>query len=123
LNTLATLDLPIEEIREIIKEARKIMTVKEKTVTELYKLGKKYKIFCISNMSHKSWDIVKQNSFVSAFKDVVISAQVKHIKPEIEIYQKALKQFNIIPEESVFIDDLKENIYCCRTTGDYRYFI
>ena len=41
------LNLPIDEINMIIKEARKIMTVKEKTVTELNKLSKKYRLFCI----------------------------------------------------------------------------
>lgn len=112
------LSLTKEEIRIIIAEARKIMTLKTKTYTELKRLKKNYNIFCISNMSHKSWEVVQnEHSFIDYFDDIVISAEVKMIKPAKEIFSYALNKFKIDPNESIFIDDLKDNILSAQSLG------
>lgn len=110
--------LEITEVRNIILEARKIMSLKEKTHRELLRLKDKYTIFCISNMSHKSWEVVKnEHNFMKHFKDIVISAEVKMIKPCKEIFTFALNKFKIKPEESLFIDDLEDNIEAAKSVG------
>ena len=40
----------------------------------------------------------------------VTSGDVNLIKPEIAIYELAISRFNLTPEETVFVDDKKENI-------------
>lgn len=105
------LNIDKEKIIFIISEARKIMSLKEDTYKELLRLKDKYNIYCISNMSHGSWEIIlKEHNFYKHFKDIIISAQAKVKKPDIEIFKRAIKQFDIKPEESIFIDDLHENI-------------
>ena len=51
----------------------------------------------------------QQNSFLDEFDDKIISGDVGLAKPDIKIYQLAIKKFSLIPEESLFIDDKIEN--------------
>ena len=44
------------------------------------------------------------------FSDTLISADVKMVKPQREIYELALEKFGVKAEECVFIDDLPSNI-------------
>lgn len=112
------LNLPVSEIKKIIHEARKIMTLKEDTYEQLKRLSNKYKIFCLSNMSHKSWDVILEtHTFHKYFIDIIISAQEKLIKPDKKIFTTAIKRFNIKPEETIFIDDLEENIRSAKSVG------
>lgn len=53
-----------KEIKNIIKEARKIMTLKKDTYEELLRLKKNYNLYCLSNMSLGSWEVIlKTHSF------------------------------------------------------------
>lgn len=107
-----------KEIETIIKEARKIMTLKEDTYGEMLRLKKNYKLYCLSNMSIGSWDVIlKTHDFYKHFEDIIISAQEKLRKPNVKIFTRALKRFNIKPEETVFIDDLNDNISAAESVG------
>lgn len=69
-----------------------------------------YKIYLLSNASvrqHKYWAKIPASQF---FDGKLISADVHHIKPEPEIYQKFLNKFGLVPEECVFIDDTPGNV-------------
>ena len=50
---------------------------------------------------------LQKNDFFSLFDGKIISGQEKVIKPEIEIYQKLIDKYNLVPEECVFIDDIR----------------
>ena len=53
----------------------------------------------------------KQHSeFPHYFKDIVVSADLGILKPNPKIYQYLIDKHNIIPSESVFIDDIIENV-------------
>lgn len=52
-----------------------------------------------------------------AFDSIVVSAEVGLIKPGPEIYQLALDQLGILPEEAVFLDDLIENVRGAQAAG------
>ena len=38
-------------------------------------------------------------------------------KPNPQIFHQALKESNLVPEETVFIDDMEENVAAAMTTG------
>ena len=44
------------------------------------------------------------------FSGIVISSHIKSIKPEPEIFEYLIGTYNLIPRNTVFIDDLKCNI-------------
>ncbi len=75
-----------------------------------------YRLFLLSNATyrqHEYWPEIPGSEY---FEDTLISADVKLVKPQPEIYLMALHKFNAKPEESVFIDDATNNvegaIYC-----------
>jgi putative hydrolase of the HAD superfamily len=51
------------------------------------------------------------------FDEYVLSYETGSLKPETEIYNNALKQAGISPEEAVFIDDLEENVKAADRLG------
>ena len=82
------------------------------TVEILEKLkDNNYKLFVLSNYHIKAYEkVFEENTFFKYFDGIVISAKEKTIKPEKEIYQILIKRYQIIPEESIFIDDTEENL-------------
>jgi epoxide hydrolase-like predicted phosphatase len=52
-----------------------------------------------------------------AFDVLVISSEVKLLKPDPRIYQLALKRLHVKPEEAVFIDDTERNVFAARALG------
>ncbi|MDR2753388.1 MAG: HAD family phosphatase [Oscillospiraceae bacterium] len=55
--------------------------------------------------------------YYSLFDGVFTSCQVRLLKPEPAIYQAFLRQFNLEPEESFFIDDNRANIEAAAAAG------
>ena len=83
-------------------------------VAELKRKG--YGIYLLSNASvrqHDYWPRIPASRF---FDGKLISADVKVIKPQPEIYRLILDRFDLKAEECFFIDDVPANIegafYC-----------
>lgn len=56
-------------------------------------------------------------AFPSLVKGAILSHELKLRKPQIEIYQAALKMSGTAPDETIFIDDLEENCEGARKAG------
>ncbi len=54
---------------------------------------------------------------VAAFEEMVISAEEGIMKPQPEIYERAVKRLNVRPEEAVFVDDVLTNVEAARRAG------
>lgn len=68
-----------------------------------------YRIYILSNFIVEAFDFVKnQHDFLSLFDGKIISGKEKVIKPDLEIYQKLINKYNLVPEECIFIDDVHE---------------
>ncbi len=74
-------------------------------------------MFCLSNMSVEFYDYLKDREVFSYFEGQIISALEHVIKPEKEIYEVLMNRYDVVPEESVFIDDLEPNIEAARQLG------
>ena len=88
-----------------------IDSVHQENVNLALKLKQKgYPIYLLSNFPGDQFEKYRlQNSFLNEFDDRIISGDVGLAKPDIKIYQLAIKKFNLNPEESLFIDDKIEN--------------
>jgi len=88
-----------------------IDSVHQENVDLALKLKQKgYPIYLLSNFPGDQFEKYRlQNSFLDEFDDRIISGDVGLAKPDIKIYQLAIKKFNLKPEESLFIDDKIEN--------------
>lgn len=92
----------------------------EGTVNILKQLiaNKQYKVVALTNWSSETFPIAqKRFEFLQWFDGIVVSGDEKTRKPFNEIYNIALKRFNITPEKSVFIDDNLRNIEAANALG------
>lgn len=80
-------------------------------------LRPKMKTGLISNAWSGLRDYIVREKFDDAFDYLIISAEVGVAKPEAEIFQIALKQLGVSPNEAVFVDDVLENVEACRKIG------
>lgn len=86
--------MPVEGAKELVKELK----------------DNGYKIYLLSNASLNQknyWPNIPGSEY---FDGTVVSAYVKLVKPQPEIYKYTLDKFNIKAEESVFIDDATLNV-------------
>ncbi len=76
----------------------------------------KVPLYGLTNWPHQTWpprppaDAPCAYDFLEHFVDIVVSGQVQMHKPNDDIYDHALQQFGLRPEQAVFVDDLIENI-------------
>ena len=78
----------------------------------------KYTIGLLSNAWDDLRDILAQRwGIIDLFDDLIISAEVGDAKPKESIYRLALKRFDTKPEETIFIDDVTENVEGARAIG------
>lgn len=80
-----------------------------RVLKELKEAG--YQIYYLSNFHLLAFeDITNKYDFLNLFDGGVVSYQENCIKPEPEIYQRVATKYQLQPEESIFIDDMLENI-------------
>ena len=84
----------------------------QKTVDVFYKIKElNYPCFVLSNWSAETYDGMEETyPFLKDFDGKIISGRDFLIKPDPAIYELAISRFNLIPEETLFIDDRLDNI-------------
>ena len=83
----------------------------------LRSLHGKVKVGMISNAWSGLRAYILSKKFEDAFDEMIISAEVKAMKPDARIYQIALEKLAALPSESVFLDDFPENVKAARAVG------
>jgi len=83
----------------------------------LRSLRPRYYVGLISNAWPDMRDYITEQKFDDTFDHMVISAEVGVMKPEAQIYQIALEQAGLNPDEAVFVDDFIQNIEACEALG------
>lgn len=82
----------------------------------LLALGKHYRVFLLSNTNEMHWNYTAQqllpyqtSTASDYFEHVFLSYKMHLAKPQVEIFAEALSQAGLQAEETLFIDDRKEN--------------
>ena len=99
---------------------RLLLGEEKKTLSILQKLKSNYNIWLLSNTNSKHiQDEIEINYLFPKLVDgAIYSFEVGHRKPGDDIYKVALETAKVFaPEESLFIDDLYENIQAARNLG------
>lgn len=86
---------------------------------EFYQLvkDKGYQTFVLSNACNRFYSYFPRFYDLDSFEGVVVSSEVKMIKPDPAIYLYLLKTYHLNPEECLFIDDIKENVETAKSLG------
>ncbi len=79
------------------------------TVRKLHTAGHRLILFSNINGIHSPWIFENFPEF-SLFHGAVLSYEVGAIKPQTEIYQHAIDKYSLVPENTLYIDDLPANI-------------
>lgn len=88
------------------------------TQTLFLELKPRFPLYLLSNFQAEPFDLLlKENPFLGLADGMVISAKVNLAKPEPAIYLYLLETYGLTAKETVFIDDLPENIAAAREAG------
>ena len=117
LNVMKVLDQPAAEYERIRDEFFGGDVIDRDILDFLRSIKPSYKVGLISNAWSGLRDYIVREKFDDVFDHMVISAEVGVAKPVAKIYHIALEQFEVSPNEAVFVDDFIENIEACENLG------
>ena len=87
-------------------------------------LRSKYMVYLLSNTNSIHWDYVCKNAFNyrgfrmdDYFEETFLSYEMHLAKPDKAIFEKMLNDANLLPEETLFIDDLEANCKAAEEIG------
>ena len=89
-----------------------------KSLVKKLSVDGKYNLFLLSNTSPLHFEYIKKKyDYVNLLSKFALSYELKSLKPDDIIYERTIEYLEIIPEESVFIDDLIENCEAANKFG------
>jgi len=111
--------LPMSEIKKLM-ELVPYSLIPNPEIVELVRSLKKKgnRVFVLSNMHIESIDYIEQKyPFWDIFDGMVISSRIQKVKPELEIYEHLVMQHRLVAEQTIFIDDMPENLEAASKLG------
>lgn len=111
--------LPYQDIERLLNAVPHFLTPIEATIDLIHDLrSTKNRLYVLSNMHLASIAYLEQNHRIwDMFDGVVISSRIQMVKPELQIYEYLLRQFELEPAETIFIDDMPENLAAASSVG------
>ncbi len=90
----------------------------EPTVALIKELkAKGYKLYVLSNMSKEYIAYLRQLPVFEYFDYQAVSCELHLGKPDIRIYEHLLSHCELVPAETIFIDDRKDNVEVAEALG------
>lgn len=81
-------------------------------------LAARYRLVLLSNTNAIHLEMVRQSyPLLRHFHDMVLSYEVKAMKPDPRIYREAVTRARCLPEECFYTDDIAENVEGARLCG------
>ena len=118
----SSVELTDEEV-DALWNAMLLEVPREKLELILHLRGK-YMVYLLSNTNSIHWDYVCKNAFNyrgfrvnDYFEETFLSYEMHLAKPDKAIYEKVLQDANLLPEETLFIDDSEANCKAAEEVG------
>ncbi len=110
---------PQEEIAALVQRVKESLTPIPQSVALARDLSRRgVPLFGLSNVSAETFAFLRERyDFWSLFTGIVISAEVKWVKPEPEIFEHLCRVHGLAPAQTVFIDDHPPNIEAAGRMG------
>ena len=108
------------EITQLSRYWYKYVDVYTKVQNRIIELSKNgYNIYILSNTAYTFYDLVKEGYLpvTSIAKGIVLSCEERVLKPNEKIYNILLERYNLDPHNTMFFDDLPENIWGAARCG------
>lgn len=76
------------------------------------------RLFALSNWSAETFPLARPRyPFLEWFEGIVISGEVRLVKPDTRIFRHLLERYGLEPGSTVFIDDAEANVQAARRLG------
>lgn len=129
LKTMGGIDASMAEL----KNAWNAMLIRlpQRNFDLLESLQNKYRIFLLSNTNEthvkKFVEIIEAshgfNNFIKLFEQTYYSSRIGLRKPNAKCFEFVLEENNLLPEETVFIDDSIQHVEGAKKTGIQAYWL
>jgi putative hydrolase of the HAD superfamily len=110
---------PVHELAGLLDAVRASLHAKPDTVALLNHLAARgIPLYCLSNVSSRNFAYVRErHAFWEVFRGIVISGDLKMMKPEREIFEHLLTRYGLSAAQTVFVDDHPPNVEAARALG------
>ena len=80
--------------------------------------AQKFKVYGLTNWSAETFpSTFNKYKFIQKFEGIVVSGEEQMIKPEKGIYLTLIERYNLVPEETFFMDDNIQNVETALSRG------
>lgn len=114
-----TLNINIETLKELleaIKESLVQIPGSFELLDNLYKAP--YPLYALTDNTYEIMNYLqKRYDFWNKFKGIVMSAEIGYLKPSPQIYKHLLETYQLIPQETLFMDDYLINVEGARAVN------
>lgn len=108
--------IDMDRLFDNIKKSLTPIVGMQELVFDLYHLG--YKLFALTdNVKELMIYLKEQYNFWQYFSDIVVSAELGIMKPDLKIFYYLLDKNKLDPAATVFIDDYKPNIEAAKSVS------
>ena len=120
------MDMAYHELGEVVSKSvlKKLFVDIFDEIPEMKKflkgLGRqnKYRLYILSNTNPLHFNYARRRfGYLNLVDKFILSYKLRMIKPDKKIFKMVIKKYNLVPSETLFIDDLKENCLAAEDTG------
>ena len=98
------------EMTAVLEEWTEMLSTRKATITLLQLFKKKgFQLYYLSNMCSEVHSMLQKRSFWPLFDGGILSYEVGMNKPDIDMYRALLRKYALLPHETIFTDDNKDN--------------
>jgi putative hydrolase of the HAD superfamily len=110
---------PVPELAGLFGTVRESLQPKLDTVALLQSLATRgVPLYCLSNMPLGTFTYLRGRfGFWELFRGIVISGEIRLVKPQPEIFKYLLDRYDLSAADTVFIDDYPVNVEAARALG------
>ena len=105
----------VEDYLQQAIDKQEVIAPTEELIHDLKAAG--YRLYVLSNMSKEFIAFLRKVPVYRYFDGEVVSCEEGVCKPEKEIYELLLSRYDLDPQETIFIDDRKENVEAAEQVG------
>jgi len=108
-----------DDLSGLMDAMRESLLLKRDTWALLHELhGNGVPLYCLSNMAASTFRYLQARYDVwSVFSGIVISGEIRMIKPDPDIFEHLLAKYGLDRSRTVFIDDLAANVDAAQQLG------
>jgi len=122
--TVQRLPLPLDEMRRLVSGIAERLTPIQETIAVLADLAQRreqrgdVRLYYLSNMpTPYARTLERKYAFLAWFDGGIFSGDVQCSKPDPAIYQLLQSRYELVPAQTLFVDDLQENVDVARSLG------